>query len=46
MKQKSLKKVLGLVSVMASKVASVSTVASVPWYHYQPKAPKSLIRKD
>ena len=40
------RKVLELVTALAAVVASVAVVACVPFFFYQPKAPKSLIKED
>jgi len=46
MKQKSSRKIIMVLSALATTVAAFATIASVPWTFYQPKAPKSLIKVD
>lgn len=40
------RKVLEVVTALAATVASFAVIACVPFFYYQPKAPKSLIKED
>ncbi|HEX9061319.1 MAG TPA: cyclic lactone autoinducer peptide [Clostridia bacterium] len=43
-KSKSLSRTLQLISCLSLLIASVSSTSCEPWFLYQPKMPKSLIK--
>jgi cyclic lactone autoinducer peptide len=46
LKAKALRLMVALVSALAILMATASASACIPFYFYQPKAPKSLIKID